>query len=398
MRRRLKVLVSAFAATGHVFPALALSRRLRARGHEVWLETEERWREVVEEQGLRLIPAPEHIALPRPEPGMPTEPTLAEASMNLVPVLREIGPDVVVNDFFTQPATLAAEREGMRRATLIPHPYPVYEPGLPYTYVGLIAPRTRAGALAWRAARPWFARHARRERRELNEVRAELGLEPLRRDYGGISEQLAMVATFPKLEYPRRWPAHVHVTGPMLFELPHREVELPDGNRPLVLVAGSTALDQELRLVHATLHALSEEPVRVLAVLNQRGREWQDPLPSNATVLDWASYSQVMPRASVVVCNGGHGTVVRSLAEGVPLVCRPAGGDQSENGARVAWAGAGLMVPRRLLGGRPLRWSVRRVLGDPRFAIRAAAFARCARHNDGAERGAELVERHAEAP
>jgi UDP:flavonoid glycosyltransferase YjiC (YdhE family) len=393
-----RVVVSAFGATGHVFPALALSRRLRARGHEVWLETMERWRPVVEDEGHRFIRAPETIALPHPPPGMPTTPTLAQVVEDLVPVLREIEPDVVVNDFFTVPATLAAELAGIRRATVIPHPYPVYEPGLPYIYVGLIAPRTPLGALAWRAARPWFARKARRERRELNEVRAELGLAPLRRYYGGISDQLAMVATFPQLEYPRRWPAHVHITGPMPFELPHGNVELPDGDRPLVLVAGSTALDQGLRLVDATLRALAEEPVKVLAVLNQRGREWEEPVPSNATVLDWASYSQVMPRASVVVCNGGHGTVARSLAEGAPLVVRPAGGDMSENGARVTWARAGLMVPRTLLGAGPMRWSVRRVLGDPRFASRAAAIAGWARHNDGADRGAALVERHAQAP
>ena len=327
---------------------------------------------------------------------MPTSPTLAEASAAVAPVLRDIHPDVVVNDFFTQPATLAAEMEGVRRATVIPHPYPVYEPGLPYTYVGLIAPRTRVGALAWRAARPWFARHARRERRELNEVRAELGLTPLDRDYGGISEQLAMVATFPQLEYPRRWPAHVHVTGPMLFELPYRDVELPDGDRPLVLVAGSTALDQELRLVDVTLRALAEEPVNVIAVLNQGGREWHRAVPANATVLDWASYSQVMPRASVMVSSCGHGTVARALAEGLPIVGRPAGGDMGENAARVAWAGAGLTVPRPLLGERPMRWSVRRVLADARYTERAQELASWSRENDGAERGADLVERLAQ--
>lgn len=392
----MRFLMSAFAATGHVFPALALSRQLRSRGHEVWVETEERWRKVVEGEGHRLIPAPEHIAIPRPKPGMPTSPTLAEASAALVPVLRDVRPDVVVNDFFTQPATLAAEMEAVRRATVIPHPYPVYETGLPYTYVGLIAPRTPVGALAWRAARPWFARHARRERRELNEVRAQLGLTPLDRDYGGISEQLAMVATFPQLEYPRRWPAHVHVTGPMLFELPYHDVELPDGDRPLVLVAGSTALDQELRLVDVTLRALADEPVNVLAVLNQRGREWDAPVPTNARVLDWASYSQVMPRASVMVSSCGHGTAARALAEGLPIVGRPAGGDMGENATRVAWSGAGVMVPRPLLGARPIRWAVRRVLADVRFSERAQELARWARTNDGAERGADLVEGLAE--
>jgi UDP:flavonoid glycosyltransferase YjiC (YdhE family) len=394
----LKVLVSAFGATGHVFPALALSRRLRDRGHEIWFESLERWREVVEQEGFHFIAAPEYIALSRPRPDMPTSLTLTQSVQRLVPMLREIGPDVVVNDFFTQPAALAAEVGGIRRATLIPHPYPVNEPGLPYTYVGLVAPRTPVGAIAWRLAYRWFARHARQERADLNDVREELGLRPLTRLYGGISDELAMVATFPQLEYPRRWPSHVHVTGPMLFELPHPDIDLPPDDAPLVVIAASTAMDQELRLVQATLRALDKEPVRVLAVLNQKGREWPEPVPANATVADWASYSQVMPRASLIVCNGGHGTVVRALAEGAPLVVRPAGGDMGENGARVVWAGAGLMLPRPLLTPAPLRWAVRRVIGDPRFAERAQAIAAWRRKNDGAALGAALVERHASAP
>ena len=397
MSRRLRVLVSAFGATGHVFPALALAGRLRDRRHEIWFESLELWREVVEERGFHFIPAPEYIALPRPLPGTPTTPTLAQSAQALVPVLRDVDPDVVVNDFFTQPATLASELGGVRRATLIPHPYPVNEPGLPSAYIGLLAPRTPVGAIAWRLAQPWFARHARQERADLNDVREELGLPPIDRLYGGISDELAMVATFPQLEYPRRWPSYVHVTGPMLYELPHPDIDLPPGEAPLVVVAASTAMDHELRLVQATLQALEGEPVRVLAVLNQKGREWPDPVPSNAIVVDWASYSQVMPRASLIVCNGGHGTVVRALAEGVPLVVRPAGGDMGENGARVTWAGAGLMVPRPLLAPAPLRWAVRRVLADPRFVARAQAIAAWGRENDGTSLGASLVERHARA-
>jgi UDP:flavonoid glycosyltransferase YjiC (YdhE family) len=122
---------------------------------------------------------------------------------------------------------------------------------------------------------------------------------------------------------------------------------------------------------------------------------WSDPVPENVTVVDWVSYSQVLPRTSVVVSNGGHGTVVRALSEGVPLVVCPAGGDMGENGARVAWTGAGLMLPWGLLGPGPLRWATRRVLGDSGFAERARRIADWGRDNDGAARGAELLERYA---
>lgn len=392
---RLRVIISAFGATGHVFPALALARELRARGHEVLIETLERWRALVEEVGLQFAAAPEYIAFPGPWPGKPDRPTLTEATQWLFPMLDEFRPDVVVNDHFAVPMALAAEAHGKRRATLIPHVYPVNEPGLPYFTVGLVPPRTPVGAGLWRAARLWFEREPRMVRRELNGVRAELGLPPLDRLYAGISEGLALVATFPQLEYPRRWPRHVHVTGPMFFELPHPDIELPEGEEPLVLVAGSTALDQELVLVRAAVEALGGEPVRVLAALNQRGRPWEGPAPANAMVVDWVSYAQVMPKASVVVCNGGHGTIVRALAEGVPVVVCPGPEDMPTNGAHLAWSGAGVMLPRRLLRAAPLRLAVRRVLANERYRERAREISEWDRRNDAVARGTTLIEDYA---
>ena len=131
---------------------------------------------------------------------------------------------------------------------------------------------------------------------ELNETRAAVGLPPVERFHGGISRELALVATFPQLEYPRRWPTGVQVTGPMEFELPYPEIELPAGEAPLVLVAPSTAQDPELRLVRAALEALAEEPVRVVATTNRPGAGRPLEVPANAVVVDWLSYSQVMPR------------------------------------------------------------------------------------------------------
>ncbi len=230
---------------------------------------------------------------------------------------------------------------------------------------------------------------------DLNQARAELGLAPIERFFGAISDGLALVATFPQLEYPRRWPAHVHVTGPMLFELRHPEVELPEGDLPLVVVAASTAQDPEMTLVRTALEALCDEPVRVLATTSGALGKWSGPVPENAAVVDWVSFSQALPATSLMITSGGHGTVARALVEGVPLLVCPAGADQPENGIRAAWAGAGLVLPRRLLGARPLRWSVRRLLADSRFAARAGEFAAWSLENDGARRGADLVERYA---
>jgi MGT family glycosyltransferase len=387
-----RFLVAAFGDAGHAFPAIALGRALARRGHDVVVETWEKWREPVEARGLRFTAAEEYKTFPPPPPGSDDGPSAADAALALLPFVEELRPDAAVCDILTAAPALAAERAGVRRATLIPHVYPVHEPGMPFFAFGAQPPRTPVGRAMWQAALPVLVGGLRRGRREGNEMREAAGLAPIERFHGGISEELALVATFPQLEYPRRWPAHVHVTGPMEFELPYDEVALPIGDEPLVLVAPSTAQDPECRLVRVALEALADEPVRVLATLN--GMQPQEPLPTppNATVVDWVGYSQVMPAADLVVTHGGHGTVARALGSGTPVLCCPAVGDMAENGARVQWAGAGLMLPWRLTRPGPLRVTVRRLLADPSFASRVGEIAGWAREHDGARRGAELIE------
>ncbi len=152
----------------------------------------------------------------------------------------------------------------------------------------------------------------------------------------------------------------------MAFELPYPDVELPEGDGPLVVVAPSTAQDPECRLVRAALEALADLPVRVLATTNGHLPALPlPPPPANAVVVDWLSYTQAMGAADLVICHGGHGTVARALSAGVPVLCCPAVGDMAENGARVAWSGAGLMLPWRLLSAGSLRLVVRRLLDEP---------------------------------
>ena len=394
MSRRLRLLVAAFGDAGHAFPAIALARELAGRGHEVVVETWERWREPVEELGLGFTAAEEYKVFPPPPPGS-DGPTAAAAARSLVPFIEEMRPDVVVSDILTLAPALAAEAAGVRRATLIPHVYPVQEDGLPFFGFGLRAARTPVGRALWRAGRPLLEAGLRRGRRELNEARGDLGLPPLERFHGGISEGLALVATYPQLEYPRRWPEHVRITGPMFFELPYPDIELPDGTDPLVLVAPSTSQDPEGRLVSTALEALADEPVRVVATMNREQLPPSVTAPYNAVVVQWLSYSQVMPKASLVVCHGGHGTVTRSLAEGVPVLVCPAAGDMAETGARVAWTGTGLMLPGRLASPGSIRVATRRLLNEPRFTVRAREIARAASHNDGSSLAAELAARFA---
>ena len=226
----------------------------------------------------------------------------------------------------------------------------------------------------------------------MNETRAQVGLPPLERFHGGISEDLVIVGTLPQLEYPRPWPAEVRITGPLGFEIPHEDIELPAGDDPLVLVASSTAQDPGCDLIRRTFEGLAGEPVRVVATTNGHFPREGIDVPANGILVGWLSYSQLMPLSSVVVCHGGHGTIARALTEGRPLLVSPSIGDMAENAQRVAWAGAGLTVPGRLRRGATLRWAVDRLLADDSYRRRAEEIAVSEWATGGSARAAQAVE------
>lgn len=391
---RLRILIGAFGDAGHVFPAIALGKALAARGHEVVIETWEERRGAVEGEGLGFAAAEEYRMFPPPDPESEEGQHAAEAALALRPLLRDFKPHAVVSDILTLAPTLAAEEAGIPLATLIPHIYPVVEPGLPFFAIGLRPPRTRLGRAIWRTGHDRALRVGLEQgRRDLNIQRGRLGLAPIDRFHGGISLDLALVATYPQLEYPRPWPAGVEITGPMTFEVPHPEIELPPGSDPLVLVAPSTAHDSDNHLVRTALAALADEPVRVVATTNRVAPQRPIEVPANARLVEWLSYSQLMPAAAAIVSHGGHGTVARALCAGTPVLVCPIIGDMSETAMRVDWAGAGLSLPWRLCRPAPLRWALRRLLSEPKFTTKAEEIAAWGRANDGAARGAKLVER-----
>src|SRR5438874_6525993 len=389
----MRVLLGAFGDPGHAFPMLALGRALAARGHEVTLQTWTRWREHVEAEGLAFAPAPEYQVFPTgPEP-LDFYEAVVHATRDTLPLVREVAPDVLVADILTLAPALAGELAGVPRATLIPHVYPHGEPHFPIYSLGARLPRSELGRTIWRSAQRPVNKGLELGRAELNGTRARLGLEPLEHVHNGISRQLALVATFPQLEYPRSWPEHVRVVGPLMWEPPYHDVEAPPGDGPLVLIAPSTAQDPEHRLLRAALRGLAGTPVRVLATWNRRLPPRALPVPRNARLAEWVSYSRTMPGCDLVVCHGGRGPLVRALASGCPVVACPATGDMNENAARVDWAGAGVRVPRRFLSPRVLRLAGERALSDPGIAGRARGLGDWAQANDAGARAASLVER-----
>ena len=217
------MLLGAFGDPGHAFPMIALGCALAARGHDVTVQTWERWRAPIEAEGSTFAAAPEYHRVPSggPEP-LDFYEAVVHATRDTLPLVASSSP---TSSSPTSSRSRPRSRRSSRRPLRDADP-----PRLP-------AERARpADLLARRPPAAHFGRSrllapgraARRARPaaralELNDTRARLGLPALDYTHGGTSRQLALVATFPQLEYPRAWPPHAHVVGPLMWEPPAAE-------------------------------------------------------------------------------------------------------------------------------------------------------------------------------
>ena len=253
----------------------------------------------------------------------------------------------------------------MPHATLIPHVYPVQQPGLPLYSLGLRPPRTALGRLGWKATGPVLEMGLRRGRDELNETRARLGLAPIERFHGGISElagdrgDVSAAGVSARVAGARAGDgaAVLRVAGRRTWRCRRAMGRWCWWRRARRRTRSASLLRVALDGLGggAGAGAGDDQPST-----GRSGRSRYRRTPSSST---GCSYSQAMPAADVVICHGGHGTVARALAAGKPLLVCPSVGDMGENAARVAWSGTGLSVPRRLLSPRAIRLATRRLLG-----------------------------------
>src|SRR5262249_37802554 len=119
-----------------------------------------------------------------------------------------------------------------------------------------------------------------------------------------------------------------------------------DDGRPLVLVGFSSTFQNQLALLQRVAQAFVGLPVRGLITAGPALAGQTVQAPDNVAVVASAPHAEVMPHASVVVTHCGHGTVLKALSHGVPLLCLPMGRDQVDNAARVVWHGAGIRLKR----------------------------------------------------
>ena len=383
----MRIVCATLQGPGHGHPMLAVARALAHRGHEIVFVSGAAHAGDAPDAGARfeLLPSVQGSPL---HALRPYDDAAAQAEA-LRPLLTALEPDAAVVDVITVGAALAMDMLGIPFATLVVHPLHTPSATLPPFGYGRAA--GRLPPLRFRDA--WMRSNNRKDleraRADLNVGRARIGLGPSESLHGGLSDRLALVTTLPSLEIHRPdWPAHAHVVGPCLWDVPGPPFDQPPGDGPLVMIAPSTAYEGD-RLLAPTLDAVAGLGVR--AVVTAGAAAIPDRLPARV-VRTPARHAAVLPHVAAAVCNGGHGTVVRALSAGVPLVVVPGHGDQQENAFRVERAGAGLQVRRRRPSAGSIASALQRVLGRPGYTAAASRLAEEAARIDGPERAADLIE------
>ncbi len=120
---------------------------------------------------------------------------------------------------------------------------------------------------------------------------------------------------------------------------------------------------------------MADEDVLVVAAL---GGAPAEPLaagaPANARVESFVPFDRLLPRADVLVTNGGYGGVQVSLAAGCPVVVAGTTEDKPATAARVTYSGVGLDLGTDRPAPEQIRDAVRTVLSDPGYKERVAAM------------------------
>jgi UDP:flavonoid glycosyltransferase YjiC (YdhE family) len=375
----MRVLVTTFAAAGHFHPLVPLAQALRGAGHEVAFagpaslattvtglgfphfaagydpadgvsgEVQAFWDEA---KPLRPGPATgEFAGLDLMElywERLTAGYMAARIVPDLMPVLRQWRPKVVVRGLYEVGGAIAAEAVGLPHATV---------------QIGHLVDG------------PWLRRAASKE---LDPIRRSVGLPP---DPNAAMLYRHLLLSFvpPSYQEPGVFiPTQRHL-GTVVFDRPGSETAPawlhPDLPRPVIYATfGTMAQFNSFPALFQTAIAGLRELAGTLIVTVGRDQDPAalGPQPGHVHVERYVPQSLILPHADLVVHHGGHNTTLAALAHGLPQVIIPLGADQPANARRCDELGLGIALWPVDRTPEAIATAARTVLADARFGQNAA--------------------------
>jgi MGT family glycosyltransferase len=410
-----RFLFTTWEGGGHVQPMIQVARGLQDRGHQVLLLSD--ICNATEAEALGLPFRPWRHAPSRPDKTAASDllrdwgaDNPAEGIQNLcarliagpaalyardvLEALDSAAFDAVVSQELLFGAMMAAEAANVPLALFCANvwPFPTL-PGLPPFGAGMAPAAGDQDVMLHQMVGQTTRTLFQYGLPDLNAAREGLGLPPLADlfDQLGIARRV-LLATSRSFDFaPDPLVEPFVYVGPYVADpLGTEDWETPWSRhdaRPFVVVTSSGLYEAQEDLLRRCIEALGTLPVRALITLGPA----LDPLdfyaPGNVKVVTSAPHGVLFGSAALFVTHGGHGSTIRPLMAGLPLLILPGLRDQRDNAIRVTARGAGLMLERDA-SQEKIATAVARLIEDP--ACRAAAAAL------GAAIAADMAARNAE--
>lgn len=396
MRHKNQFLFLTIDGGGNIPPVLGLAKRLLQKGHNVTVLTEPCLESPVKSLGLNYISFKEYFTRENRKEDIcrdwndtvlkkpavfkniifgPAKITVKET----INALEQTKADVLVVDCLLVPALMAGEYLNIPRVLLF-H-MPEYMPGKnrPPGVMGLIPGKDMLGKMRDRILGGVFSKIFNSNLPLINSIRKELQLADLDNLTSLIHQaDLRMIQTLKSFDFPLEpAPENVRYTGPVLddpdwvgvWENPWQE----EDKRPLVVVSFSTTFQNQATIVMRCIQALAELPVRCLITLGWAINLEDVEVPEHVKIIRSAPHSKVFPLADLVITHGGHGTIMRALANGLPLICIPMGRDQNDNAAKIVYHGCGIGLSTKS-GKNKIKAAVQKILYTGSYSQKAKAM------------------------
>lgn len=350
-----EIVVVTWDGGGNVPPAFAIARELAARGHGIRVLGHRTQRAAIEDAGFPVVAAPEarEFSAGGPHPDREMIATFGDRGMgrDLAAELGRHPADLVLVDALMLGALDAVRDSGTPYAVL-EHFYDTYYQQLLRGPLGLV-------------------------------LRAR-GLRPAR----DVREAAVRVVTsLPELD-PVRPGGPVRQVGPVVDWNPRVDAE------PTVLVSLSTfGYTGMTRRVQDVVDACSGLPARVVVTTGPHVDPADLRAPDGVEVHRFVPHADLMPRVSVFVGHGGHGSAMTALAHDVPVVVLPMHprSDHRVVGGSIERAGAGRLLGADA-GATQVADAVRGLLAHGPHRAAAAVLGTRVRSSPGAGGAADALE------
>lgn len=416
-----RIVFTTFGSLGDLHPYIAVALALRARGHKPVIATSAYYREKIEKLGIEFRPL-------RPDyPDLDKNPDVIRKIMDLrrgseyvirdltMPVLEDTyqdtleaarDADLLVSHVLTFTTPLVAEKLGIPWASTFLQPFGLFSihdppvvPPAPYLRrLHFVGPWLHKCLFRLARLRTWsWCEPVRR-------LRKEIGLPPTEAHplfEGSHSPQLVLCLFSKLLAAPQPdWPKQTVITGFPFYDgdgdtgMSAELVRFLDaGPPPLVFTLGSSAVLDAGRFYEQSAEAAKLLGRRAVLLVGKKAENRPTSLPEGVATFDYASFSELMPRAAAIVHQGGVGTTAQAMRSGRPMLVMPYAHDQPDNAARLTRLGIARTIPRRKYSAQRSATELRALLSDPAYEKRAREVGAKIRQEDGAGAACDALER-----